>query len=169
MKQHFCLYILISEERHKSKQMLQELSQKQFSHSEFWMRNFWKSKLRWFQVKKKAWHSIIFFFKKLEFAELNYDIHDLKLLAIMWVFKHWKYYLKRNSHLIQMLTNHVNLQYFFMTKKLNQKQTCWAKKLVMFDFYIEYQTNKRNLTDRSFRCLNYRSVDDFHIKLLLML
>jgi len=117
--------------------------------------------------REEAWHSIVFFSKKLESAELNYDIHDLQLLAIVWVFKHWRHYLKNNSHSIQMLTDHVNLQYFFMMKKLNQKQTHWAEKLAMFNFYIEYQTNKRNLTDRSSRQLNYESVDSSHTELLL--
>ena len=88
--------------------------------------------------KEEAWHSIVFFSKKLESAESNYDIHDLKLLAIMWAFKHWKYYLKNNSYSIQMLINHVNLQYFFTTKKLNWRQTCWTKKLAAFNFYIKY-------------------------------
>ena len=74
--------------------------------------------------KREAWHSIVFFSKKLESTESNYDTHDLKLLAIVQVFKHWKHYLKSNSHLIWMLTNYINLQYFFMTKKLNQKQIC---------------------------------------------
>jgi len=73
--------------------------------------------------KEKAWHLIVFFFKKLESIELNYDTHDLKLLTIIWVFKHWRHYLKSNSHLIQMLINHVNLWYFFTTKKLNWRQT----------------------------------------------
>ena len=36
-----------------------------------------------FRSEKKAWHSIIFFSKKLKFAESNYDIHNLKLLTIM--------------------------------------------------------------------------------------
>ena len=97
--------------------------------------------------RKKAWHSIIFFSKKLEFVESNYDTHDLKLLTIVQAFKYWRHYLKSNSHSIQMLIDYTNLQYFFMTKKLNQKQTCWIKKLVMFDFYIEYWVSKRNLTD----------------------
>ena len=119
--------------------------------------------------KREIWYSIIFFFKKLESAKSNYDTHDLKLLAIMQVFKHWKYYLKSNSHLIWMLTDHMNLQYFFTMKKLNQKQTCWIKKLTVFNFYIEYQVNKRNLTDESFKWLDYESVNSSHTELLLML
>ena len=84
----------------------------------------------------------------------------------MQVFKHWRHYLKSNSHLIQMLINYVNLQYFFMTKKLNQKQTCWTEKLMMFDFYIEYQMSKRNSADRSSRWSNYESADSSHTELL---
>ena len=118
--------------------------------------------------KKEAWYLIIFFFKKLKFIKSNYDIHDLKLLIIVWVFKHWKHYLKNNFHLIWVLTDHENLWYFFMTKKLNQKQTCWAKKFVTFNFYIEYQTDKRNSADRSSRWSDYESVDNSHTKLLLI-
>ena len=59
--------------------------------------------------KKKAWHLIVFFSKKLESAELNYDTHDLKFLVIVQVFKHWRHYLKNNSHLIWVLIDYTNL------------------------------------------------------------
>ena len=68
-----------------------------------------------------------------------------------------------------MFINHINLQYFFTIKKLNQKQTCWAEKLAVFNFYIEYQADKKNSVDRFFRQLNYESADSSHTKLLLML
>ena len=118
-----------------------------------WILNkkFLKIKIETVLNQKKVWHLIVFFFKKLESAESNYDTHDLKLLIIVWAFKHWKHYLKSNSHLIWVLINHVNLWYFFMMKKLNQKQTHWVEKLAVFNFYIKYQTDKRNLTNESFK------------------
>ena len=119
--------------------------------------------------KEKTWYLIVFFSKKLESAESNYDIHDLKFLAIVWVFKYWRHYLKSNSHLIWVLTDHANLQYFFMMKKLNWKQTHWTEKLVVFDFYIEYQINKRNLMNEFSKWLNYESADSFHTELLSIL
>jgi len=106
--------------------------------------------------KEKAWHLIIFFFKKLESAESNYDTHNLKLLVIMQAFKHWRHYLKSNSYSIQMLTDHINLWYFFTTKKLNWRQTYCIEKLVMFDFYIEYWTDKKNSVNEFFKQLNIK-------------
>ncbi len=97
---------------------------------------------------------------------MNYETHDLELLVIMRVFKHWRHYLKNSSQLIQMLTDHANLRYFFMTKKLNQQQTCWAEKLVAFDFYIEYRAGKKNPANDLLRHSDYSPAEDSQIELL---
>ena len=52
--------------------------------------------------------------------ELNYDIHDKELLAIMEAFKEWRVYLEGSTYLVKVLMDHKNLLYFIITKQLNR-------------------------------------------------
>ena len=66
-------------------------------------------------------------------------------------FKNWRHYLQNSKHVINVITNHNNLRYFMRTKKFNARQTRWAKKLIVFDFNIEYRKRKLNFIDALFR------------------
>ena len=85
---------------------------------------------------KKCLHSITYYSCKLTVAELNYEIHDKKLLAIVDFFKQWRVYLKESKHQIQVYTDHKNLLYFTITKVLNRRQIRWSKKLSLYNFNI---------------------------------
>ncbi len=71
---------------------------------------------------KRCLHLIAFHSRKFTNVELNYKIHDKKLLAIVDFFKQWRMYLKEFRHQIQVYTDHKNLLYFTITKVLNWKQ-----------------------------------------------
>ena len=43
-----------------------------------------------------------------------------------------------------MILNYNNFYYFITTKKFNAKQIYWIKKLITFDFIIEYRKRKFN-------------------------
>jgi len=94
---------------------------------------------------KKCLHSINYYSCKLTVAELNYEIHDKKLLAIVDFFKQWRVYLKESKHQIQVYTDHKNLLYFTITKVLNQRQIRWSKKLSSYNFNIQYWKRSENL------------------------
>ena len=49
-------------------------------------------------------------------AELNYEIHDKELLAIIEAFREWRVYL------VKVYTDHKNLLYFTTIKVLNWRQ-----------------------------------------------
>jgi hypothetical protein len=49
-------------------------------------------------------------------AELNYNIHDKELLAIVTALQHWRIYLEGAKHNITMILDHKNLTYFLTTK-----------------------------------------------------
>ena len=55
---------------------------------------------------------IAFHSRKMVPAELNYDIHDKKMLAIVTAFKVWRVYLERAQHTITVKTDHKNLTFF---------------------------------------------------------
>jgi hypothetical protein len=56
-------------------------------------------------------HTIAYFSRKMTGSELNYDIHDKELLAIVESLKEWRVYLEGASYLIQIYTDHKNLLY----------------------------------------------------------
>ena len=67
-------------------------------------------------------------FRKLSFAEQNYNIYDKKLLMIITALKTWKIYVKEMINL-EIYINYKNLIEFTITKQLNQKQIKWLKLL----------------------------------------
>ena len=81
-------------------------------------------------------HPIAFYSRKFSGAEINYDIHDKELLAIIASFKEWRVYLEGAKHKIQVFTDHKNLLYFTSTKELNRRQVRWSEELSVYDFQI---------------------------------
>jgi len=71
---------------------------------------------------KAVWHSIAFFSKKLELAELNYKVYDQKFLAIVRCFVYWKHYLESSSAPVEVLINYNNLRHFMTTIMLSRRQ-----------------------------------------------
>ncbi len=93
---------------------------------------------------KKRLHLIAFHSRKLTDAELNYEIHDKKLLAIVDSFKQWRVYLEESRHQVQVYIDHKNLLYFTITKVLNRRQIRWSKKLSSYNFQIQYWKKSEN-------------------------
>lgn len=77
-------------------------------------------------------------------AELNYEIHDKELLAIVVSFKQWKVYLEGPKFTVNVLSDHKNLIYFTTTKILNRRQVRWAEELAVFNYKISYQPGSAN-------------------------
>src|SRR5665213_652625 len=89
-------------------------------------------------------HPIAFYSRKFSGAEINYDIHDKELLAIVASFKEWRVYLEGAKHKIQVFTDHKNLLYFTSTKELNRRQVRWSEELSVYDFQIQYRKGSEN-------------------------
>ena len=71
-------------------------------------------------------HPVAFHSQKFQPAEINYEIHNKELLAIVDAFKHWRRYCKGAQHQVQVFSDHQNLEYFTMTKVLNRRQARWV-------------------------------------------
>jgi len=65
-------------------------------------------------------HPVTFHSRKFQPAEINYEIHDKELLAVVDAFKHWRRYCKGATHQVQVYSDHQNLEYFTTTKVLNR-------------------------------------------------
>jgi hypothetical protein len=83
-------------------------------------------------------HPLAYFSWKLKDAELNYDVHDKELLAIVEALDKWSTYCKSIKHSIQILSDHKNLEYWQTKKDLNLHQAWWAEQLANYDFKITY-------------------------------
>ncbi|MBW0550959.1 hypothetical protein O181_090674 [Austropuccinia psidii MF-1] len=70
------------------------------------------------QVNDSGKYLIAFDSRKLLPAELNYEIHDKELLGIVWALKCWRAFLLSLSDLLEVLTDHLSLQYFMSSKVL---------------------------------------------------
>jgi hypothetical protein len=64
-------------------------------------------------------HPLGYYCRKLNTAELNYDIHDKELLAIIKVLNKWGTYCKGTPHTINILSDYKNLQYWQTKRDLN--------------------------------------------------
>ena len=60
-------------------------------------------------------YPIIYYFKKLFLAKLNYITQDQELFIIIFYFKHWRYYLKEALYSIIIYTNLNNLYNVIIT------------------------------------------------------
>ena len=83
------------------------------------------------EVHPIAFHSCTFMPPKL-----NYNVHDKELLAIFEASKIWCHYLKGSLTLIDMVTDHKNLEYFSTTKLLTCYQVHWSEFLCQFNLTI---------------------------------
>ena len=68
---------------------------------------------------KKCLQPVAFYSRKFSSAEMSYEIHDKKLLAIVNAFKQWRVNLKGPKHEVQVYSDYKNLLYFMTTKVLN--------------------------------------------------
>ena len=89
--------------------------------------------------KPVAFHS-----RKMVPAELNYDIHDKEMLAIVTAFKVWRVYLEGAQQTIIIKTDHKNLTFFTTTKELTRRQARWAEVLSQYDFKIVHCRGTEN-------------------------
>ena len=71
--------------------------------------------------------------------ERNYEIHDKEMLAIICALEEWRHFLEGATHLVEIWTNHKNLEYFMTAKKLNRRQARWSLHLARFDFLLHHR------------------------------
>src|SRR5882672_9028448 len=75
-------------------------------------------------------------------TELNYEIYDKELLAIFEAFRQWRNYLEGSAHVVLILSDHKNLEYFATTKQLTCHQVHWSKYLSGFNYLIRYRAGR---------------------------
>jgi len=76
-------------------------------------------------------------------AELNYEVHDKEMVAIVYALGKWRHYLEGSKIRFEVLSDHKGLEYFFSSKLLNRRQARWQERLAEFDFTITYRPGKQ--------------------------
>jgi len=83
-----------------------------------------------------------FFSRKFKDAEINYEIYDKEMMAIVDCMETWRHHLEGSGHRATVYSDHRNLLWFTETKALNRRQARWAEKLSRFDFVIVFRPGK---------------------------
>ena len=66
-------------------------------------------------------HPVAFLSRKFSPAELNYQIHNKELIAIVVACQEWRQYIEGAAYTITIYTDYKNLIYFTTIKELNQR------------------------------------------------
>src|SRR5882724_4924789 len=80
------------------------------------------------------WLPVAYMSKQLLLAECNYVIYNKELLAIIETLKLGRHYLEGSSHLVNIWSDHKNLEYFCTAQSLNHQQAQWSLFLSCFQF-----------------------------------
>src|SRR5882724_6721499 len=87
-------------------------------------------------------HPIVFYSRSMQPTELNYKNYDKELLAIFEDFRQWRNYLEGSTHVVLVLSDHKNLEYFATTKLLTCRQVRWSEYLSRFNYLIRYRAGQ---------------------------
>ncbi len=111
-------------------------------------------------------HPVAFYSRKFTLAEINYEIYDKEMLAIVTAFREWRQYLEGSQHQIMVFTDHKNLEWFTTTKKLTRRQARWDELLAGYDFVIVYRPGSHGgKPDALTRRPDYRSEEGDALRL----
>lgn len=72
--------------------------------------------------KDNQWHPVAFFSKTMNVHELNYEIHDKELLALIKGLEEWSAFLRGLQQPFVAITDHRALEYFTTKRMLNARQ-----------------------------------------------
>ena len=81
---------------------------------------------------------IAFHSRKFNSTELNYDIYNKEMLAIIDSLKHYRHIFEGLGQQITIYLDHLDLLWFMETKVYNRRQARWAEKLAKYDFVIYF-------------------------------
>jgi hypothetical protein len=82
--------------------------------------------------------------KSMNLAEQNYGILDKEALAIVKGLQNWRHWLEQTRLLVQILTDHKNLEYFVRPHILNRHQMCCLEMLMHYNYEIHYCPGNKN-------------------------
>ena len=94
------------------------------------------------QEHEGFYHPVAFHSRQFSGHEINYDVHDKELLAIVDSFKKFRHYLIAVPEETIVYTDHNNLTKFELNQQLNRRQFRWAQFLSEYNFKIIHRPGK---------------------------
>jgi len=89
-------------------------------------------------------YPVRFISRKLNPAELNHDVYDKEMLAVVFsLWKNW-HYLQGAVHKTTIFSDHQNLTYFKTAVLLNRRQARWSEELKQYNFQLLYRKGSSN-------------------------
>ena len=86
---------------------------------------------------------IVYASRQLKSHEVNYQVHDLELAAVVFALRVWQHYLYGSY--VQIFTDHKSLKYLMSQKELNMRQRRWVELIKDYDCVIDYHPGKANV------------------------
>ena len=86
-----------------------------------------------------------FYSRKMSSAEINYDVHDKELLAIICALDHWSHFFLGAPHSLTIFTDHRNLVYFRQRQTLSPRLLRWSLFINQFNFVLTYRRGSSNI------------------------
>jgi len=83
-------------------------------------------------------HPVRFVSRKLNPAELNYDVYDKEMLAVVFSLQKNRHYLQGAIHKTTIFSDHQNFTYFKTAVVLNRRQARWSEELKQYNFQLLY-------------------------------
>jgi hypothetical protein len=95
--------------------------------------------------KDGDWHPVAFYSKTMDIHEMNYEIHDKEMLALIKGLEEWSAELRGAQLPFTAITDHRALEYFTTKRLLRPRQARWAELISMYNFKIVYRPGKENI------------------------
>jgi hypothetical protein len=95
------------------------------------------------QLEGEIWKPLAYMSKTMQPAEVNYDVHDKELLAIIKALDEWQQYLPNLGGAPTIIvSDHQNLQYFTTARQVKPRHLRWREFLSGFNMKILYRPGK---------------------------
>ena len=107
------------------------------------------------------WLPIAYMSKQMLPTEHNYVIYNKELLAIIKALKLCRHYLEGSPHLVEIWSNHKNLEYFWSAQSHNRCQAQWSLFLSHFWFTISHHARTLNRADHLTRRSDHQEGVEF--------
>jgi len=103
-------------------------------------------------------HPVRFVSRKLNPAELNYNVYNNEMLAVVFSLHRNHHYLQRADHKTTIFSDHQNLRYFKTPILLNRSQARWSEELKQYNFQLFHRKGFSNAkVDIISRCSAFTS------------
>jgi len=89
-------------------------------------------------------HPVRFISRKLSQAEMNYDVYDKEMLAIVFSLQKDRHYLPGAEVETTIYSDHQNVTYFKTAVLLNRRQARWSEELKQYNFQLFYRKGTSN-------------------------